>query len=433
MPETEETASTGPATDTSAISVIEIPGNIDFEMASSFGKFIYDNITMENVKGLLKIRDKKLELTNLSMNLLKGEMVMNGVYNTAVPEKPEFDFGLKLKNIDIQDAYETFSIIKTYAPIAQKIDGLFSAGLTLKSGLDHEMMPVFETLGGEGELSTGAITIRGVNTLDKISDVLKIEELKKLDINKILLQFRFVDGKILVDPFDIKYSDLTAKIGGWTALDQTIDYVMNMNVPRSKFGSAANNVLDNLVNQANAQGANVSLGETVGIDVLIGGTISDPTIKTGLKQAGVNLMEEVKEQVKQEVAEKVEEIKEDVKAQAQKILDDAEKSAQKIIAEAEKQAANIRKTAADGAKKLRDEADVQAAKVEAEGKKKGFIAEAAAKESAKGIRKEADKKATEMTNEADKQAQNVINKANEQAAKIRNEAQAEADKILGKK
>ena len=285
---------------------------------------------------------------------------------------------------------------------------------------------------GGGEFSTSPIKVSGVNTLDKIADALKMDNLRSLDISKILVQFEFIDGKIMVKPFDMKVSNYTAKLGGWTAFDQTIDYVMNLNVPRKEFGSAANNVLDNMVSQANSKGANFSLGEMVSLDVLIGGTLTDPTIKTGLKEAGKDLMEDLKEQVKQEVEKKVEEVKEDAKAQAQKLIDDANKSAQMLISEAEKQADNIRKTAADGAKKLRDEADVQAKKVEAEGKKNGFIAEAAAKESAKGIRKEADKKATALTTEADKQANGVVAKAKQEADEIKKKAQEEADKLLGK-
>jgi cell division septum initiation protein DivIVA len=431
MPEETESSPDGSA-DTSAVTAVEIPANIDFEMTASFDKLIYDNITMENVKGQLKIKDQKLELTNLGMNLLRGEMVMNGVYSTINPEKPGFDFGLNIKNIDIQEAYKTLQILSTYAPIAQKTSGTLSAKMNLKSTLDKEMMPVYETMTGGGEFSTSPIKVSGVNTLDKIADALKMDNLRSLDISKILVQFEFVDGKIMVEPFDMKVSNYTAKLGGWTAFDQTIDYVMNLNVPRKELGSAANNVLDNMVSQANSKGANFSLGETVSLDVLIGGTLTDPTLKTGLKEAGKDLMEDVKEQVKAEIEKKVEEVKEDVKAQAQKLIDDANKSAQMLITEAEKQADNIRKTAADGAKKLRDEGDVQAKKVEAEGKKNGFLAEAAAKETAKGIRKEADKKATDLTTEADKQANAVVAKAKQEADSMKKKAQDEADKLLGK-
>jgi len=291
-------------------------------------------------------------------------------------------------------------------------------------------MPVYESFTGEGLLTTSTIKIQDVNSLNGIADVLKMDQLRSVDINKILMTFKFLDGKLLVDPFDLNYNNYNATIGGWTAMDQSIDYIMNLAIPREEFGSAANDVLNNLVNQANQQGANFSLGETVSLDVLIGGTLTAPKIKTNLKETGKTIVEDVKEQIQVEIEKKKEEISKEAREQAQKIIDDANAQAQRIINEAEKQAAQVRKTADDAAQSLRSEADTQAKKVEAEGKKNGFLAEVAAKESAKQIRKEADKQANNLVNEADKQANGLVNKARQQADQIKQSAQKEADKLL---
>ncbi|MCD4789582.1 MAG: hypothetical protein K8R37_06230 [Bacteroidales bacterium] len=433
MPEEEEIAGSPEiSSDSVSMSVIEVPANIEFYMDTKFDKLIYDNIEMETVSGQLEVKDKRVVLKNLRMNLLKGTMRVNGTYSTVIPENPAIDLNLDINQIDIQQAYNTFSIISEYAPIAKKTSGKFSIKMNLKSSLDKEMEPIYETMNGGGELSTSRITIKDVNTLNKIADALKYEKIKSMVINKILFQFKFVDGKILIEPFDIKYENIKANLGGWTGFDQSIDYVMNLNIPRKEFGSAANNVLNNLVNEANKQGADFSLGETVSLDVLIGGTLSNPEIKTGLKESGKNIVEDVIKQVEEEIKKKKEEITKQAREQAQKILDDADKQAKKIIQEAKKQAENIRKNANDAAQNLRDEADKQAKQIEQEGKKKGFLAEAAAKESAKKIRSEADKQANNLTNEADKQSNAVVNKANKEAGNIRKKAQEEADKLLGR-
>jgi len=433
IPEEEGEAESSELTsDSVSMSVIEVPANIEFYMDTKFDKLIYDNIEMENVSGQLEVKDKRVVLKNLRMHLLEGAMRVNGTYSTVIPDSPEIDFNLDMIQIDIQQAYNTFSIISQYAPIAKKTSGKFSIKMNLKSSLDKEMEPIYETMNGGGELSTGRITIKDVNTLNKIADALKYEKIKSMVINKILFQFEFVDGKILIEPFDIKYENIKANLGGWTGFDQSIDYVMNLNIPRKEFGSAANNVLNNLVNEANKQGADFSLGETVSLDVLIGGTLSNPEIKTGLKESGKNIVEDVIKQVEEEIKKKKEEITKQAREQAQKILNDADKQAKKVIQEAKKQAENIRKNANDAAQKLRNEADKQAKQIEQEGKKKGFLAEAAAKETAKKIRSEADKQANNLTNEADKQANAVVNKANKEADNIRKKAQKEADKLLGR-
>ncbi len=431
MPAGEETPSTEPAADdTTSLSVIEVPANIDFTMQATFMNLIYDNIEMTNVGGRLYVRDRKVILDKLGMNLLDGEMGLSGVYSTAEPENPNFAFDFDMKGINIRQAAKTFDIVSTYAPIAEKIEGSMSTKFNLNASLGQDMMPVYETMTGGGELSTSKITIENVNTLNKIADALKIEKLKQMVVNKILIEFEFVDGKVMVEPFDIQYENFKANIGGWTALDESIDYTMDLSLPRAELGSAANEVLGNLVSQANAKGANFSLGETVSVDVGIGGTLTDPKIKTAFGSTSKGVVEDVKQQVKEEIEKKKEEITQEAREKADKIIADADKQAQKLIAEAQKQAAAIRKTAAETAKKIRDEADKQAKKVEEEGKKKGFLAEAAAKESAKKIRQEADKQADNVTKEADDKATALVNKAKEEAASLKQNAQEEADKIL---
>lgn len=427
--ETENETSSTETAEESAISVIEIPANISFEMKSSFTNLIYDNYEFENVNGKIIIRDEILTLENLSMNLLEGEMQMSGYYTAINPEKPEFDFNMNIDQIDIQKSYNTFGTITKYAPIAKKTSGKFSTQLRLKSILDQEMMPVYETMTGLGKLQTSQITIKDVNTLNKLGDILNYEKLKRMVIDKVMLDFKFIDGKLIVEPFDMNVNKLNASLGGWTAMDESIDYALNLEIPRSEFGNAANDFLNGLVKQANDKGADFSLGDMVSLNTGIGGTLSNPIIKTNLKESGKDMMEVVKIEFGKEIEKKKEELTQEAKAQAQKILDDANAQADKLVSEAEKQAAKIKKEAANAGKIITDEADTQAKKLEEEGKKNGFLAEAAAKESAKIMRKEAKTQADNLVSEANKQADGVVIKAKSEASKIKKDAQKKADKI----
>jgi hypothetical protein len=430
----DEDASTGTetASDATVMEVFEVPEKIDFALTSSFGNLVYDVYDMRNVNGRITIRERKVNLDNLSMNILDGEMSVNGSYSTVDPEKPMFDFDLDLKSIDIQQAYATFGILPKYAPIAKKTEGTFSTRLTMSSLLNKQMEPVYETMTGGGTLETSALKVRDVNTLEKIANALKYQEFKDLALKPIILMFDFVDGKILVEPFDFSGSDYSGTMAGWTGLDQSIEYTMNLNIPWNSLGKDANDAMNKLVDQANAKGASISLGSDVSLDVLIGGTLTNPEIRTKLKEQGKNLVEDVKKQVEDEIRKKKEELSKEAKQEAQKILNEANTQAKRILEEAEKQATNLREGAADAAKQVRDEADKQAKKVEDEGKKKGFLAEAAAKETGKQIRKEGDKQAKNIEDEADKKAKALMEKARKEADQIRIKAQEEASNILEK-
>jgi len=418
-------------TDTSSykMSVIEIPVDIDFKMTSLLKKVIYDDIELENVNGEIKVKNGDAILNNLSMDLLNGSMVMNGLYSSKDITKPFVDFGLDIKEIDIEKSYNSLKIIQDYLPIASKMTGTFSVNTGLNSILGQDMMPLYETLKGDGKLLSTSFTVGNINSMNAAADFLKFDKIRQMAIDKILVEFKFVDGKLLIDPFDFNVGNINGSLGGWTAIDQSIDYVMGMEIPRSEFGSATNNVVNGLVNKVQGQGINFELGDMVPVDIKIGGFLNNPSVKVDLGQTGQNLTKQIEKTIKEEVEKKKEEIKKEVSQKAQQILDDADRQANKLISEAKKQAENIRKNAKIAADKVVEEADKNAAKIEAEGKKKGLVAEIAAKESAKKIRSEAKKQSDNLINEADKQANDVINKAKQEADNIRNKAQTEADKL----
>jgi hypothetical protein len=426
--EMEETPSES-SNDTTSLSVIEIPDKIEFTMQTSFNKLIYDGLEMDNVNGHIEIKDQTVSLQSFSMNLLEGEMNVKGKYSTKIQETPEVDFDLSMKNLDIQKSYQAFSIMKTYFPLAAKTSGSFSSNMKFQSKLDKEMMPDYVSMTGGGQLSTSKISVKGLNTLQKLADLIKVDQLKKMDIDKILLEFEFVDGKIITKPFDFKTGNISAKLGGWTAFDQTIDYALDMDIPRSAIGVDANNTVNSILEKANINGESF---KSIPLTVSILGNLSNPKLKAGFNDMGKEIKEEVKEIVKEEIKKKKEELSKEAQEQAKKIIDDADKKAQQLIGEAEKQAANIRKEAQNGAKQIRDEAEKQAKNLEAEGKKNGMLAEIAAKKAAKKVRSEADKQANNLTSKADKQATSVVDNAKKQAAQIKKRAQEEADKVLKK-
>jgi vacuolar-type H+-ATPase subunit H len=283
--------------------------------------------------------------------------------------------------------------------------------------------------------------VKDVNSLNKLADMIKMPELKTLSLSPVDLSFEIIGGKVFVKPFDIKYEDIKANIGGWTALDQTIDYIMKLTVPRAKFGGAANSVLENLVSEANKQGTNFSLGENVDLTVLIGGTLTDPKLKTSLGKGSGSMMDDLKkmaqeefekqkQKLEEEARKELENQKQNASREADRIIADAEQQAQKILREAQVQADAINKTAAESAQQVKTEAEKQAKSLIDEGKKNGVLGEMAAKKGAEAVKKEANKNADKMVVEAKKKSDDIMQAARNQVEKIRLDAKAKADKSI---
>lgn len=408
----DETAAAPAATPAPAesadMAVIEVPKNLDFTLNTAIGKLLYDNFTMDNVSGGVTIRNSVVDLSKLAMNMMGGKMVLSGAYSTK-GNVPTIDFNMDVTDFDIQQTFKTFNTVQKLAPVGERATGKFSTTLNLKTDLDNKMMPVMQSVTGLGKLSTRSVVLDGFEPLKKLDDALKLNKFKKVTLSDIApIGFRIKDGRVSVDPFDFKLGNSTAKMeGGSTGIDQTIDYRWNVVIPRSEFGGAANGALNSLTSQASAKlGRPVTLSDKVDLAVLFGGTVTNPTVKTSLKEAAADLKNEIKEQVKEEIKEKVEDVKAKARAEADK-----------IIADAQKQADDIKAKAAVAAKQTKDEGYKQADAIE--------------KSAKNPIEKVAKKKLADTTrNQADIAAKKITDEANQKADAIMAKARAEADAKL---
>lgn len=384
----------------------EVPGNLDFVLKSDFKKVLYDKIEISNLSGDIIIKDKQVTMKDVKMNMLDGSLTMNGYYNTQNIKVPKVDFDMDIAHFDLPKTFNAFNTVQKLAPAAKYATGKVSTTVKFTSDLDNTMSPVMNTLNGSGRLKTEGVVIKGTPSLVKLGEALKQKSFEQLEVNNTDIYFEFKDGKVTVKPFDVKYKSSAVNIGGDMTFDQKLNYKMAFDIPTSELGSAANNVMQGLLSQANSKGANMKMGERIKFDALIGGTFTNPTVKTGLKDMVKSQVEAVKEQVKEKVEEKIQEVKEDVKAKARAEAD-------KILADAEKEAQRIR----DEGAKLADAAKAEGYKAadELEKKAKNPLEKVAAKKAAEKVRKESDEKAGRIKSESDKKATDILNEARKKA------------------
>lgn len=392
------TASATPAkADTAAMSVAEVPGNIDFVLNANFAKVLYDNLQLDNMAGNIVVRKKKVDMTDLKMNTLGGAVLMSGYYETTNPKKPTISMNFKVDNFDIQKTFAAFNTVQKLAPIGKYTQGMFTATLeNFKADLDTKMEPILSTLHGNGVFKTSSVTVGGFPAFVKLGEALKIEQLKTLTIQNVVADYEFKDGRVnLRNPVKVKVNKIDAEITGSMGFDQTIDYNWKLDVPTEMFGSQANSMVSGLLGQASsAVGTNISMPKTIKVNVGFGGTVMKPTIKTGMKEGGA--ASTVKDQLVNTVKDKANE-------EAQKILADAQAQVDKIKAETQ---VTVDKLKADGyaqADQLVEQAGNPIAKI-------------AAKKAAEVAKKEVDKKAQKVLDDSDARCNKILDDAKVKSA-----------------
>jgi len=271
-------ASASVVRDTAGLAIIPVPKNIDFDFHALIETLSYDNIKAEKVKGHIFSRDGILSFRETGMNILGGTISMNADYDTRNTHKPTMKADFDIQNIGIKDAFNTFNTVKKLAPAANGVDGRISAKLNYVSLLGRDMMPIPNTINGSGNVKSNEITLLESKTFDQMKEVLKLSDKYGNTFKDINISFKIADGRVYVNPFDVKTGNLKMNISGDQGLDQTLNYIVKTEIPRSDLGSSVNSLINGVSSFASSLGIKIKPSDMLKVNVKVTGTFSKPLV-----------------------------------------------------------------------------------------------------------------------------------------------------------
>lgn len=358
--------------DTSSMTVIEIPKNLDLNLSGKFNELIYDKMNLKNAEAAMHIAGGELAIQKMNVNAFGGTMALTGKYSSVDPRQPAVNFDVDMNQISFADIFNQVESLQKFVPVFEKLAGRFNTKLSLNTLLAGDMMPILSSVLSKGNFKAEMVTLKeDVAALSALTQSLKIEKLGNLSLKDIAMAFEIKDGRLETKPFDLKFKDYSMSLGGSTGLDQQISYAGNFRLPDK-----------------------LNLGRFQNVGFKIGGSFQKPKVELDLKNTLNSLLEEEKGKALKKV--------DSVKNQA---LDKGRAEREKALQEAQKRA-DI----------LLEQAKVQGEKLIATARTQGDSIIAKAKNP---IAKELAKKgADELVKQARKQADNINSKAKIESDKI---------------
>ena len=290
------TAEATPKEETSK-EAMKIPAFLNCTLNAKANTVLYDNLVLKAVSGKLIINDQKATLENMKTSIFGGTIGMNGSVSTK-KKVPNFKMDLGLNQVDIQQTFTQLEMMKKIAPIAGVINGKLNSNIQLSGNLDAgKMTPDLKTISGDlaGQLLSTTINPSNAEILTALSSNLKFIDLKKLNLNDVKAKLTFKDGKVNVNPFDIKYQDIKVTVGGTHGFDQTMNYNLKLDVPAKYLGAEANKLI------AKLSPSDANKLENIPVNAILIGTFKSPKVTTDMKSAVSNLTTQLVKQQKEKL------------------------------------------------------------------------------------------------------------------------------------
>jgi hypothetical protein len=279
---------------------MKIPAFLNCTLNAKANTVLYDNLKLTAVSGKLLIKDEKATLENFKTSIFGGTIGLNGAVSTKT-KVPTFDMALGFNQVDIAQTFTQLDMMKKIAPLAGIINGKLNSTIKLNGNLDaKELTPDLKSLTGDlfGQLLSTTINAKNSTLLKELGSKIKFIDVNKLNLDNLKMALSFENGKVNVKPFDIKYQDIKATIGGTHGFDQIMNYNIKLDVPAKYLGTEANSFLSKL------SPADAAKLQNIPINGMITGNFSKPKVALDTKTAVSNLTTQVVNQQKEKLTQK---------------------------------------------------------------------------------------------------------------------------------
>jgi len=277
---------------------IKIPSFLDANFNATANTVLYDNITLKNVKGILKIQDEKAVLSNMTSDLFDGKVSFNGEVSTK-NDTPNFAMKLGMDQLRIGETFQALELFKVVAPIAQVLKGSFSSDIELSGNLTDDFTPDLLSLTGDilANVLTREISAEKAPILSSLDSKLDFINLEKLNLRELKTKLSFKDGLVSVKPFTINYEDIEIKVDGNHTFDKKMNYKATLQVPAKYLGKDINTLIARIDDS--------SLNSLkIPVTAAIGGMYNSPQVTTDLTSGIKDLTSQLVEIEKQKLINK---------------------------------------------------------------------------------------------------------------------------------
>jgi hypothetical protein len=282
------------AKQTKKADAMKIPAFLNCTLTAKANKVLYDNLTLKDVSGKLIVKDEKVTLQNVKSSIFGGTIGLNGAVSTK-GKVPVFNMDLNLNQVDIAQSFTQLDMLKKIAPIAGIINGKLNSSIKLNGNLDATALtPDLATLTGDllGQLLSTTVNSANSTLLTALGSNLKFIDVSKINLNDLKAAITFKDGKVNVKPFNIKYQDIKATIGGSHGFDQSMNYNLKFDVPAKYLGTEINALITKL------SPSDAAKLQSIPINATLVGNFTNPKITTDINSAVTKLTTQLANQQK---------------------------------------------------------------------------------------------------------------------------------------
>ncbi len=243
-----------------------------------------------NIRGVIKLKDKKMVLDPVSLNTMGGTISTSGLIDGSDSTKLLITCFSDINKISITKMFEEFENFGQTVITDKNIKGIATAKIQFAAVLSPALKIDMDKLYAGIDMSIDNGELNNVESMKNLSRFIELKELENIRFATLKNQIEIKKQVISIPKMEIKSNALNLTVSGTHTFNNDINYKikLSLNDLLSKKAKAAKKQNDEF-----GEVADDGLGRT-NIFILMTGNISNPIIKYDSKSAVQNVKQDLK-------------------------------------------------------------------------------------------------------------------------------------------
>ncbi len=238
----------------------------------------FDSLGATGVEGNVTVTDSLFVIERVTLMMFDGQVTASGSLSRTDSHGGALSAEVNCEDIDINAIIDEVPSFGNFVPSVQSVEGMIDLYSEFTALLGKNMAIDPYSIEGEGVLSSGSIVIKESTAFENMKKVLQLGDEYQSGFDDLDIHFSVSNGRMYVEPFDTSVGDLKMNVSGEHGLDQSLNYVVKTEMPRSALSGSVNSLIDIFSSGLSAFGVKVPVDDIIRMDIKITGFFVKPVI-----------------------------------------------------------------------------------------------------------------------------------------------------------
>ncbi len=272
---------------------LDFAKSLDLELRLGVDRFSFQQFHASDISGNLNIRNRKIEVSQLSLKANKGFYKGQFSIDLNAPDRYRLTAGLKADAINVHELFVSFNDFGQEAIAADNIYGTATADIDFESYMLPDLTVLTETIDMTARIRIKDGNLKNYAPMRALSRFADIKELEDVRFSSLDNTISIHQSQVMIPKMDVISNVLSLQVNGAHNFDNQINYTMRLKLDDVLFSKKTRKVKKSEFDEHLVE---VKMDDDPYIYVKMIGKASDPEISLDRESLGNSISRDLKQQ-----------------------------------------------------------------------------------------------------------------------------------------